>query len=68
MIYWLVLVVYGIGTSGFTVTTQAMHVGNFPDLKACEAAGKDAKGGGSPENWRYNYICVQATDGKLPPP
>jgi hypothetical protein len=55
MIYWLVLVVYGIGTSGFTVTTQAMHVGNFPDLKACEAAGN-------------NYICVQATDGKLPPP
>jgi hypothetical protein len=68
MIYWLILVVYGTGTSRFTVTTQVMHVGNYPDLKACEAAGKNTKAGGSPDNWRYKYICVEATNGKLPPP
>jgi hypothetical protein len=68
MFYWLILVVYGIGTNGFTVTTQLMHVGNFSDLKTCQAAAKDSQGAGSPDNWRYNYICVQASDGKTPPP
>ena len=77
MVYWLILVVYGIGSGGFTVTTQAMHVGNYSDLKACMAAAKDSQsmaaakdsqGSGSLDNWRSNYLCAQASDGKLPPP
>ena len=43
MVYWLILVVYGIGSGEFTVTTQAMHVGNYSDLKACMAAAKDSQ-------------------------
>jgi hypothetical protein len=68
MVYWLILIVYGIGSGGFTVTTQAMHVGNYSDLKACMAAAKDSQGSGSLDNWRSNYLCAQASDGKLPPP
>jgi disulfide bond formation protein DsbB len=68
MIYWLILIVYGIGTGGFTVTTHVMHVGNFSDLKSCQAVAKDSQNNISPDNWRFNYICVQASDGKAPPP
>jgi hypothetical protein len=68
MIYWLILIVYGIGTNGYTVTTQVMHVGNYSDLKTCQAVAKDSQGSGSSDNWRSNYLCVQASDGKLPPP
>lgn len=68
MIYWLVLVVYGIGTNGLTVTTHAMHVGNFSDLKSCQAAAKESQGSANPENWRSNYLCVLSSDGKTPPP
>jgi hypothetical protein len=56
MIYWLILIVYGIGTNGFTVTTQVMHVGNYSDLKTCQAVAKDSQGSGSPDNWRSNYL------------
>jgi hypothetical protein len=54
-----------------------MHVGNYSDLKACMAAAKDSQsmaaakdsqGSGSSDNWRSNYLCAQASDGKLPPP
>ena len=54
MVYWLILVVYGIGSGGFTVTTQASQVGNYSDLKARVAA-KDSQGSGSLDNWRSNY-------------
>jgi len=68
MVYWLILIVYGIGTGGFTVTTNVMHVGNFSDLKSCQTVAKESQGAASPDNWRDNYICVQATDGKAAPP
>jgi hypothetical protein len=68
MVYWLILIVYGIGTGGFTVTTDVVHVGNFSDLRSCQAVAKESQSGASPDNWRYNYICVQASDGKVPPP
>lgn len=68
MVYWLILIVYGIGTGGFTVSTQVTHVGNFSDLKSCQAAAKESPGNISPDNWRLNYICVQASDGKAPSP
>jgi hypothetical protein len=55
-------------SGGFTITTQAMHVGNYSDLKTCMAAAKDSQGSGSLDNWRSNYLCVQASDGKVPPP
>ena len=44
MVYWLVLIVYGIGTGGFTVTTNVVHVGNFSDLRSCQAVVKRIAG------------------------
>ena len=43
MIYWLIMIVYEIGTGGFTVTTQVLHVGNFSDLKSCQAVAKNSQ-------------------------
>ena len=60
MIYWLILVAQG----------GMMHVGNFPDMKACVAAANsvqvivDQGQGLSPGR----YLCIQANTPSTQPP
>ena len=52
IVYWLVLV-YTFTTGTNAATSNMLHVGNFKDLKASEAAGSAAKGGS-----REFYSCA----------
>jgi hypothetical protein len=64
IVYWLVLV-YTFTTGTNAATSNMPHVGNFKDLKACEAAGSAAKGGSR----EFLFMCVQANEtGVNPPP
>jgi hypothetical protein len=64
IVYWLVLV-YTFTTGTNAATSNMLHVGNFKDLNACEAAGSAAKGGSR----EFLFMCVQANEtGVNPPP
>jgi hypothetical protein len=73
MTYWLILVVIGFGsnpTGGSNVPSAALHVGNFPSFDVCANAAKEAmskNGNGSP-NASYRFLCVEASNGIMPPP
>ena len=73
MTFWLILVVIGFGsnpTGGSNVPSPALHVGNFPSFDACANAAKEAmskNGNGSP-NASYRFLCVEASNGTMPPP
>ncbi|KAB2910880.1 MAG: hypothetical protein F9K29_23925 [Hyphomicrobiaceae bacterium] len=67
MVYWLILVISGgvtaQGASGIPSNPQAMHVGNFPSLAACEAAAREAKLIPVRQNGLLvvgGFICVRA--------
>ena len=62
IIYWLVLI-YSFTTGTNAATSSMLHVGNFKDLKECQAAGTAAGGRD------VLFVCVQANDtGANPPP
>jgi hypothetical protein len=65
-VFWLVLVFSQ--TSGSSISSNTMHVGNFTSLAACEAAAQNAWN----TPWTVlgtslNFVCVQANDGTNPP-
>jgi hypothetical protein len=66
MIFWLVLTLYNSGAA------TALHVGNFPTMDACRAAGRSATGGvingtGAHIPEAY-FLCVQANVVSTNPP
>jgi hypothetical protein len=62
IIYWLVLI-YSFTTGTNAATSSMLHVGNFKDLKECQAAGTAAGGRD------VLFVCIQANDtGANPPP
>ncbi len=78
MTYWLVLVVVGLGAGELVgspkvpvpVSTQLLHVGNFPSQSDCTAAADEAiklNGSGSP-GASYRLLCIRASDSKMAPP
>ena len=78
MTYWLVLVVisWGAGTVidlprvPTPVSTQMLHVGNFPSQSDCTAAAAEAtklNGSGNP-GASYRLLCIRASDSKIAPP
>jgi hypothetical protein len=63
IVYWLVLV-YTFATGTNAATSNMLHVGNFKDLKTCEAAGSAAKG----DSREFLFMCVQANETGINPP